>query len=279
MLSIVILAAGLGTYFLIRQYQNAARAHCAFNLKRLGEGIRNFHDVNNKRLPPARIADGYATWVVLIAKYMPKEDPAAADHPLQAWDVSRPFAEQASEVRQARLAEMHCPSYPRKGPLSVQGDVDAEDNLLAGSVGDYACVSGDGWTDGIGPNDNGPMTLGEVLEKKDGRILQWRGRYSFDDLQRGTIATLLLGEKHVPFSTMGWAQRGDGCVYNGQHPASSARVAGVGFGLRTPPAALLPRNFGGYHENLCQFLMADLSLNPLSLNVNDSLLGELATRK
>ncbi len=275
---IAVLAAGLGAHLLIRQNRNAERAHCAFNLKCLGEGVQNFHDGHGKRLPPSRIADGFATWVVLIAPVTPHKKPAHAEDPLARWELDKPYAVQAVEVRQAWLAEMHCPSYRRSALLSVPSDVDADGETLAGSVGDYACVSGDGWTAGVGPNDNGPLILAEVLEQKDGRILAWRGRDSLEDLKQGTSCTLLLGEKFVPPATMGLAKRGDGCVYNGQYPASSARVAGPGFGLSTNPDAEMPKNFGGYHEGLCQFIMADLKLNPLALNIDEAVLGAMARR-
>ena len=120
-------------------------------------------------MPPSRIADGYATWAVLIVPYMDKNKPKDEDHPLIQWDISKPYAAQPAAMREAWLIPMHCPSYPRPGRLSTQGDLDAAGQLLPGSIGDYACVSGDGrevclWT---GPEANGAMIVGQVDEPKD----------------------------------------------------------------------------------------------------------------
>src|SRR5262249_24916205 len=51
----------------------ASRTQCANNLKQIGLAIHNFHDVY-KKLPPARIADQYATWFVMLLPYIEQDN-------------------------------------------------------------------------------------------------------------------------------------------------------------------------------------------------------------
>src|SRR5262245_38222475 len=51
----------------------AARIKCSNNLKQMGLAIHNFHD-NHGKLPPARIADQFATWSVLLLPYIEQEN-------------------------------------------------------------------------------------------------------------------------------------------------------------------------------------------------------------
>jgi hypothetical protein len=279
LLLLVLIAAGLAVPFILEQRKRSNRAHCEYNLACLGKAIHEY-DKQNGFLPPARIADDYATWAVLITPYMEKRRANDKEHPLVGWEVGNRYADQLPAVREAWLKEMFCPSRQRGGPLSTQGDGDP---LLPGAVGDYACVSGDGrevcpWT---GAKANGPMVLGEVLKVENGVILQWQSRTRLDadtSLKRGLSTTLLIGEKHVPFEAWGRADEGDGCIYNGGHPASSARVAGLGFGLAQTPSAPFSDNFGGYHRDVCLFLQADLALRPVSIHVSEEILGRMMVR-
>ena len=68
-------------------------------------------------------------------------------------------------------------------------------------------------------------------EIKDGRIVRRRSRTTLASLERGVAYTLLVGEKHVPPAGYGQVEFGDACVYDGQDPASNARVAGPGHPL------------------------------------------------
>jgi len=279
LLLLILAGLGLGIPWLVQQHRSSQRAQCAHNLKTLGDGVQTFHDksaIKDKRwLPPSRIADGYATWPVLIAPYL------KSDHPLTNWDPTRRYVEQEPSVREAWLKEMFCPSRSRPSRLSVAGDVDAAGQHHPGAVGDYGCVSGDG--DKAHPwktkDANGAMILGEVLEMKDERILRWRSRTGLESLTRGTSYTLLLGEKHVPKDAWGQADQGDGSIFNGGRPAGSARVGGPGFPLATAQAAAFENNFGGNHQNVCLFLAADLSLKALTSSISQDVLGEMMRRE
>src|SRR5262245_18968393 len=80
-------ALGLLLVFLPRQRSHGQRLQCQNNLRRLGEEIQSYHKERDA-LPPARIADGYATWAVLLAPHVTRE------HPLHRWEVPQRFADQ-----------------------------------------------------------------------------------------------------------------------------------------------------------------------------------------
>ena len=277
-LFILLLLVGAAIPLLIQQHRNSHRAQCSYNLFQLGKAIKSFNELKGF-LPPARIADDYATWMVLIAPYLEKKA-SDTDHPLESWEVERRYAEQFQAVREDHFKVMYCPARRRPSLLSTHGDGDPN---VPGAVDDYACVSGDGnaafpWTDA---KANGPMILGEVLKEDNGKVLSWRGRTKLDttSLKRGLSVTLLLGEKHVPLDDWGRVDSGDGSVYNGRHPASSARVAGPGFDLASEPADPFRNNFGGYHPGVCLFLQADMALRPVTAQITPEVLGRMMVRE
>ena len=277
-LVIVAVLGAMAVLFIARQRASGLRLQCMNNLRRIGVATHTYHDTSggeaaSRTLPPARLADGYATWAVLVGPHLD------AEHALQQWDVSKRYAEQGAKVREAIQPAYFCPARPRTSWLSIAGDTDADEAHVPGAVGDYACVAGTGsadrpWT---GPNADGPMVLADA-EVKDGRIVRWRGRTSLASLERGLAYTLLVGEKHVPPDGLGQAEFGDASLYNGQHPASFSRVAGPGFGVAPAVDAPFNRNFGGPHPGVCQFLMADGGVRSFAVTVEDTVLGRMATR-
>ena len=248
--------------FLPRQREHGLRVQCMNNLKRIGEGVQSFHK-DHDALPPARIADGYATWAVLLAPHV------TGAHPLQAWDLRKRFADQDEKVRRAALPVCFCPARLRTTAVGADG-----------ASGDFAAVSGNGdpnhdWT---GPDANGPLIQSEVLQRKDDLILKWRGRVTFNSLERGQGYTLLVGEKHVPAGHFGEIASGDGALYDGRNPAGFARVAGPGFGLAASPSGPMNNNFGSAHTAVCQFLVADGSVRAFAVTTDPAVLGRLVTR-
>lgn len=256
---------GILLHFLTQQREVAERMKCGYNLKLLGDGIQSFAD-QRRFLPPARLADDYATWFVLLGPHV------AQASGLEQWDESRPFADQPAGGRAALLPMLFCPTRKR---VKLIGDAGAGSGVL----GDYGAVAGDGLAGWTGPRANGAMILADVKEKKERQILRWQGHVTFDDLKRGRSYTLLLGEKHVPAEELGNATLDDAPIYNGTPPAASARPAGPDFPLANGPFAPYQMNFGSYHPRLCQFLYADLTVRTVANDINPKVLGELATRE
>lgn len=274
-----IFVVGLVAMMVARQRENAVRVQCRNNLKMLGEAFRKYHDASSadkklKRLPPARIADGYATWAVLLAPYL------TDDHKLLGWDQQATYFDQRDEVRQAVLIQFICPARRRNDMLSEAGDLDKAGTHISGAVGDYGCVAGDGAKDHdwSGPNANGALVSADVLQRKGDRIVMWESRTSFESLTRGQSYTLLLGEKHALPDHLGDAEFGDGSLYDGARPANFARVAGPGFPLARAIDEPFNNNFGSWHNGICHFLMADGAVRVMAIDVTDTVLGQLARR-
>lgn len=280
---VVISAAGVALTFLSGTRETSKRVTCANNLHFIGKAIHMYGDRNkvldaqggsHRSLPPARIAEGYATWAVLLIPFL-SETKAA-----QEWDVQKSYFAQSDAARKRMLQIYFCPSRLRKTRFSIAGDALPKGEHLPGALGDYAAAAADGnpkhpWT---GPKANGAIIQGEVLEEKDGLVTRWRSRTHFDSLKRGTSVTVLLGDKHVPVNGFGQAEFGDGSIYNGQHPASFSRVGGPGFALAQSAADAMNNNFGGAHPGYCNFLMADTSVRNVASSINEEVLSKLIVR-
>lgn len=272
-----LFVAGLALMLLSRVREAAQREQCKNNLKLIGEAFRQYHDApaegqGLKRLPPSRIADGYATWAVLLAPHLTK------DSPLLEWDPQLSYFDQKDAPRQAPLIQFVCPARNRSDLLSSAGDLDKADKLFPGALGDYANVAGDDANDWTGPNANGALVIADVLERKDGRIVKWQSRTNYDSLIRGQSHTLLVGEKHVQPIHLGDAEFGDGSLYNGDKPANFSRIAGPGFPLARSMDDPFNKNFGSWHKGVCNFLLADGSVNTMANDVSETVLGKLARR-
>ncbi len=273
-----VFAVGFVVMLLTRHRENSLRVACSNNLRMIGMAVQAYHDKSAgdqgpKYLPPSRIADRYATWAVLIAPHLVKESP------LHQWDREKSYFVQEEEVRQARLFMYFCPARRRADTLSEAGDADEGKNV-PGALGDYAAVAGDGsaehdWT---GANANGALVLAVNIKRKDDRITHWASQTSLESLTRGAQYTLLIGEKHVPVGDFGNAKFGDGSLYNGQNPASFSRIAGPGFPIAPSMDAPYNKNFGSAHDNICNFLMADASVRPMTFDTSETVLGDLARR-
>jgi type II secretory pathway pseudopilin PulG len=275
-LAIAVFALGLMVVLIARHRENAQRLQCKNNLRLIGLAFQAYHDASSadkahKRLPPSRIAEGYASWAVLLAPHLLKENA------LQQWDPQLSYFAQMQEVREARLIMYFCPARIRSDTLSQAGDVD-NNTLFPGGLGDYACIASDNEQDWTGPKATGALVIADLIERKEDRIVAWQSRTGFNSLPRGTQYTMLVGEKHVPADHLNDAAFGDGSLYNAQNPASFSRIAGPGFPLAKTPDAPFNKNFGSYHNGICNFLMADTSVRSMATDVSEVVLGQLANR-
>ncbi|MCI0458964.1 MAG: DUF1559 domain-containing protein [Gemmataceae bacterium] len=309
---VLLTVVGLFLAMLPRAHEDSHRIQCAFQLKHIGEAILRFHE-RHKALPAARIADGYATWAVQIAPDLSVKQAGA----LAAWELQLPYYHQPQEVRAAQVPFYYCPArrtptYLSSGEMPWEGKPPG--GPFPGALGDYACVAGNGqprepvlgagavgvtgsslgqgpllaasallagralaWD---GPEANGPLILGRVLRKEGERVLAWESRTRLADLEGRRAVVILVGEKHVPRAQFGEVKVGDGSLYNGDYPASSARVGGLGFGIARSPDDPFNRNFGSYHlGGVCQFVQADTSVKAFTPDIEEATLGRLTVRR
>ena len=107
----------------------------------------------------------------------------------------------------------------------------------------------------------------------------------FPTLGLGTVAAglpalviWLVGDKHVHADRLGNVQAGDGSIYNGAVPASSARIGGPAHPLAADAQSPYQINFGGVHTGICQFLHADGSVRTYANAMSPELLAHLIRR-
>src|SRR5262249_10356061 len=152
------------------------------------------------------VADGYATWAVLIAPGLAKTSP------LEEWDEDKPYSDQPRAARQAQFRFYYCPARrsPPQNSVSGDGAGNGKPNL-PGALGDYAAAAGSGAPKSAWMTEraDGPFVVGQVTERDGERITRWQPRIRMKDLKRGLSHTILIGEKHVPLGGFGEAQAGD----------------------------------------------------------------------
>ncbi|HYV34958.1 MAG TPA: DUF1559 domain-containing protein [Gemmataceae bacterium] len=281
---IVVILTALGIVAVLLQTVRgpSQRVECGMNIHRMGETIQAYHE-QHKSLPASCIAPGYATWAVQIAPFLQQDQGKA----LKGWDLNLSYYDQTAEVRAGQVAVFYCPARRVPGQLSTSGDVPPTDGLLAnfaGALGDYGCApTSDNvtnlWTS---PDADGALIVGEVLEKQGDKIIRWKSRTTLQMLEygpgRGLAVTILLGEKHVRPGDFGQVKFGDGSLYNGDHPASFARIVDKDHALAKDPRDSSQLNFGSWHKGICQFLMADGSLKVIEDGINPVVLQQLIPR-
>src|SRR5206468_7059960 len=108
----------------------AARAKCQNHLKQMGLAVHNFHDATNK-LPPARIADQYATWSVFLLPYIEQ------DALYRTFDLTKKYYDQTTFDYKAQVSVYFCPAR-RDAPQICQIPEDNATSTMLGTLGDYA---------------------------------------------------------------------------------------------------------------------------------------------
>lgn len=277
---VILTALGIVLALLPQAHEGSHHVVCSNNLARIGKAIHAYHKEANA-LPAGRIDAGYATWAVQIAPLLSKQK----ENPPEAYDLTKPYYDQSAAVRGTYVPEFFCPARRRPWLTSQSGDVPSgkpNAEHVPGALGDYGCASSDG--NPKHPWDtlraNGAIIPAEVLQREGTRIVRWRSLTTLQELEaaRGTSNTILVGEKHVARDDFGQASQGDGSIYNGDYPASFARIGGPGHGLAKSPTDRFNANFGSYHMGICHFLMADGSVKTLATTIPDDVLGRLIVR-
>ena len=257
----------------------ARRTECSNNLRQFGIATHNFHDTM-KFLPPGFIGDNsqtpdsWATWGALLLPYIEGSNQYAL------WDVKYLASTQPPEAYQFQIKTYLCPS--RRQPVLSIGDFATP----GGALSDYAACFG---TSADFINSNGAMVPGlpHVAQDSMGKyyLVKWSGQLRLADITDGTTSTLLFGEKHIrPKSLRGLNE--DRSVFSGVRN-THRRMAGIdppsgeirpllSPEVQTPPLA--NSSFGGPHPGVCQFVLCDSSVRPISINIDLQTLTGLVTR-
>jgi prepilin-type N-terminal cleavage/methylation domain-containing protein len=247
----------------------AARTQCANHLKQIGLSIHHFHDAYRK-LPPARIADQFATWSVLLLPYLEQ------DNLYRTWDLTLRYYDQpATFDEKAQVPVYFCPT--RRGPPQI-GQIDEQVANRAknrGTLGDYSVAASDNTTDPVTAYDLPGATGSLITGIRNGN--QWDSRTTFASVSDGLSNTVFIGEKHVRLNMFGLVN-GDRTIWNGDTADIYSRVMGQGFGLVGDPDTPTNQRFGSYHPGLCQFVFGDGSVKALSVTVSEDTLGLLVQR-
>jgi prepilin-type N-terminal cleavage/methylation domain-containing protein len=265
-IAIIAILIGLLLPAVQKVREAAARIKCSNNLKQIGLGIHNFHDTHAK-LPPARIADQFATWSVLLLPYIEQ------DNLYRTWDLTQRYYNQTAFDVTAQVSIYLCPT--RRGPPQI-GSL-PEDNAAGrrGTLGDYAAAASDNTTDPVTAYDlvGAPGSL--IIGIRNGT--QWDSRTRFASLLDGLSNTVLIGEKHIQLGQIGNV-RGDRTIWNGDAADVFSRVGGPGRGLVGILTTANNQRFGSYHPGLCQFVFGDGSVKALPVTIPEATLSLLIRR-
>ncbi len=286
-LLVVIAIIGVLVALLLPAVQSAREAgrrmQCSNHLRQMGLAVHAFHG-QHKTLPPARYFDEYPSWFVLILPFVEGANQYAL------WDLERPYYDPANEEARQQIVQIFfCPSRRRPG-LSIQGDDDdGSGTHMPGSLGDYAGSAGNN-VQPPGPTFGGTFPYWDasangalVTHKSFGdnflKPAGWtRHHVSINDLEDGTSNTLLAGEKHMRDDRIG-IYPDDGSIYNGDYATSQIRSGGRNIPLAKGPAdPVCCHNFGGPHPGVCQFVLADSHVKPISVTINPRVLDQLTVR-
>jgi prepilin-type processing-associated H-X9-DG protein len=183
---VVITIIGLLIALLIPAVQaareSARRTQCKNNLKQIGLGILNYHDVE-KRLPPQMLRGSTThNWVALILRFMDHE----GLHEEYRWDVRWNDPANQSVVNRP-LAVFVCPSTPSGGSR-----LDSLGNGLTAATCDYAAPVQVTQEVIQGGYVSYPLT-NPPIRPIDGAIVR-SGKIALHDILDGTAFTILIEE-------------------------------------------------------------------------------------
>jgi prepilin-type N-terminal cleavage/methylation domain-containing protein len=276
----------------------ARRTQCVNNLKQIGLGILNFESTT-KFVPASRQPCGIANWTVAILPYM--EETAA----YSTWNHKTGYYGQLAANRTFQVGAYYCPSRRSAPQLSIMGDTPidrdpTEAANLPGGLGDYAAVGGDGkpaW-DYAAPGEaapNGSFVHAGPFDAtgnpnvpncnfankiKAGVKIQYVVRLR--NITDGLSKTLFVGEKHLHQDGFGRGDYSDSSVYNSDEAYVFLRYLGPNYALAISPIEKKGdwnyTNFGSHHPEVCNFVLGDGSVRPISTSVDTITAGYLASR-
>jgi prepilin-type N-terminal cleavage/methylation domain-containing protein/prepilin-type processing-associated H-X9-DG protein len=262
-IAIIAILIGLLVPAVQKAREASSRTCCKNNLKQMGLAIHSFHDAH-KKLPPARIADQYATWFVLLLPYLEHQELYSR------WDMTESYYMQspAFDVR-TQVSVYFCPT--RRRPPQI-GRLDEEIPFARkGALGDYAVAASDNNVDYSRATARGSLILGYLIGSR------WESRTNFASVTDGLSNTIFLGEKHIQLGKFGEVN-GDKTIWNGDSVDVFSRAGGPGLGIVGTLTSTTNQRFGSYHPGVCNFLFGDGVVRCMSVSTPEATLGALIVR-
>ena len=261
--------------------EGARRTKCLNNLRQIGLAVQNY-EASTMQIPPSRPADGFLTWPVILLPHMD------ANNLFEQFTINVRYSAQPPEILTQGIPTMICPSRRESITLS-NGE---RDGSLTGVVGDYAGNAGSEkhhptfqWAlfsdevDGVfnsGLSRENPVVNAELVGP-------YKGRYGFRNVSDGLSNTQFVGEKYVAADRRGEpGGNGDGCIYNGDEPATFMRLAGGYLRLSDSSndgtvVGVFPI-FGSEHSGNVNFVYGDGSTHAIAVDVDPDVLSSLSSR-
>jgi prepilin-type N-terminal cleavage/methylation domain-containing protein len=265
-IAIIAILIGLLLPAVQKVREAASRLKCQNNLKQIGLAIHNFHDTYGM-LPPARIADQYATWSVLLLPYIEQ------DNLYRTWDLTKKYYNQTAFDVTAQVSIYLCPT--RRGPPQI-GEL-PEDVATGpmGTLGDYAAAASDNTTDPVTAYDQPGATGSIIIGIRNGA--QWTSRTRFADVTDGLSNTVFIGEKHIQLGQLRRV-KGDRTIWNGDSADVFSRIGGPGKGLVGNLNTATNQRFGSWHPGVCQFVFGDGGVRALPVTIPEATISLLIQR-
>jgi prepilin-type N-terminal cleavage/methylation domain-containing protein len=255
--------------------ESARRLQCQNNLKQQSLAIHGYHAAI-RRLPPTRIADHKATWLVLI---LPHLEQAAF---FSEWDLAKCVYDAPEPTRTRAVAAYLCPNRGAGRNCSETPDgLHAQHGAgpYAMACADFAAVYGTvvmNWPTPLNLSDGavvgGRIDDGTALDAQQSVPLvlakPWFSVTSFDHIRDGLSNTLLLSEV-----TRGTANKVG--AYNGD--SNYGALGGAAYPISINPNDSFCR-MGSDHAGVCQTAFCDGSIKALRVEMGSVTLGQLVTR-
>jgi prepilin-type N-terminal cleavage/methylation domain-containing protein/prepilin-type processing-associated H-X9-DG protein len=270
----------------------STRSSCTNNLKQLGLAMHNFHVVNGT-LPYARSGSGPMlgnapahSWAVLVLPYIEQANlyqlfttpipNGAGTFPMLSTSVGNfnylhRSQFQATGALNVSVPTFYCPSRrSAHDNIIAPAENSATGQLMyvAGSVGDYGVVLGDGVARGGNIYNAGAFHVND----------EYGVGIRLTDITDGDSNTLMIGEKHLRPGHFGEYSEGDGCIYT-EDAFSIGRLAGPGaYALALGREALPNGQFGSWHDGVVDFVFCDGHVAALHTSIDVNTLALLANR-
>lgn len=256
----------------VQQAREAARRmRCLAKVRDLTIATANF-EASEKMLPPSELADGWATWAIMLLPYLEQSNSS------DTWRKTDHYYAQ-SAFTGGDFESFQCPTRPLS---STAGDfrIFFPGGVVTGPPGQsaYAAMRSTNLF-----TDNGSFR--RALSRATGNafpsiganynasISDWKYSVSQADLNvDGTSQTLLFAEKAAVPAVL------ESSVYNGDRSFGYSRLGGINFGPvkdNQQPSPLHSTRIGSAHVGVIAFGYADGSAKMASKEIDEAVLDSL----